>query len=61
MAGPVFEIYTNKPKDYRFRLKAPNGEIIAQGEGYTTKHNCEHCIDRIKEYVPIARVVDLTK
>ena len=61
MAESVFEIYVDKAKDYRFRLKAPNGEIIARGEGYTTKQNCEHCIERIKEYAPAARLVDLTK
>ena len=36
MAGK-FEVYEDKAGQYRFRLKAGNGEIVAQGESYPTK------------------------
>ena len=36
---PKFEIYLDKAGEYRFRLKATNGEPILASEGYTTKAN----------------------
>ena len=30
---PKFEVYLDKGGEYRFRLKAPNGQIIAVSEG----------------------------
>jgi uncharacterized protein len=32
-----FEIYEDARGEYRFRLKAGNGEIVATGEGYKTR------------------------
>ena len=44
MAG-TFEVYEDKAGKYRFRLKAGNGEVVAQGEAYETRdgagHGCE--------------------
>jgi hypothetical protein len=37
-----------------FHLKAPNGEIIACSEGYTTKDNCTNGIESVKKYAPNA-------
>lgn len=37
---PKFEVYRDRSGQFRFRLKARNGEIIAASEGYTTKANC---------------------
>lgn len=34
---------------WRWRLKAANHEIIASGEGYTTKANCLHVIGLLKQ------------
>ncbi len=39
MAGK-FECYTDKAGEFRFRLKAGNGETILASEGYTTKTAC---------------------
>ena len=41
---PKFEIYVDKAGEYRFRLKATNGQIVAVSEGYTTKPKCENGI-----------------
>ena len=41
LKNPKFELYTDKAGEFRFRLKATNGQIVAVGEGYTTKPNCE--------------------
>ena len=39
-----------------FHLKAPNGEIIANSEGYTTIDNCKNGIESVKKYAPNADV-----
>jgi uncharacterized protein YegP (UPF0339 family) len=59
MAEPKFEVYKDVEGDYRFRLKAPNGEIIASGQGYTSKEHCLKGIASIKENAPIARIVEV--
>ena len=41
---PKFELYNDKAGEFRFRLKATNGEIIAVSEGYTTKPKCQNGI-----------------
>ena len=55
-----FEIYKDPQGKYRWRLRAPNGEIIAQGEAYETKQGCKDGIDAVKKYAPTAPVIDLT-
>ncbi|MEE9176047.1 MAG: YegP family protein [Thermodesulfobacteriota bacterium] len=57
---PKFEIFKDKKGEYRFRLKAVNGEIIAVSEGYTQKHSCANGIESIKKNAPIAEIEDLT-
>ena len=44
MKNPKFEMYTDKAGEFRFRLKATNGQIIAVSEGYTTKPKCQNGI-----------------
>ena len=34
---PVFAYWLSSDGDWRWHLKATNGEIVAQGEGYATK------------------------
>lgn len=54
-----FEIYRDTAGEWRFRLKAPNGEIIAQGEGYQRRQGCERGIEAVKEHAPGAEVVEV--
>ena len=58
---PKFEVFQDKSGEYRFRLKATNGEIIATGEGYKAKAGCMNGIDSIKRNAPEATLVDETK
>lgn len=44
-----FELYKDKASEFRFRLKASNGQIILASEWYTTKANCENGISSVKE------------
>jgi uncharacterized protein YegP (UPF0339 family) len=59
-AEPQFEIYKDGVGKFRFRLKAPNMEIIAVGEAYESKGGCKKGIESIKKNAPIANVIDLT-
>jgi len=58
---PKFEIYKDASGQFRFRLKAPNGEIIAVGEAYTTKDACKKGIVSVKENAPKAEIVEVTQ
>lgn len=46
---PKFEIYTDKAGEFRFRLKATNGQVIATGEGYKTHANCLNGVESVKK------------
>ena len=56
---PKYEVYLDKAGEYRFRLKARNGEIIAVGEGYKKKASCLNGIDSIKRNAPDAEIVKI--
>ena len=45
---PKFEMYIDKSGEYRFRLKATNGQTIATSEGYGAKAGCLNGIDSVK-------------
>ncbi len=48
MAGK-FECYKDKAGEYRFRLKAGNGETILSSEGYSSKSGCENGIASVRK------------
>lgn len=56
--NPKFEIYTDKAGEFRFRLKARNGEIILSSEGYSAKASCENGIESVRKNAPEAEVVE---
>lgn len=56
---PKYELYVDKAGEYRFRLKARNGEIIAVSEGYKQKPSCLNGIDSVKRNAPEAEVVKI--
>ena len=45
---PKFEIYADKAGEFRFRLKARNGQIIGISEGYERKASCLNGIESVK-------------
>lgn len=47
-----FELYKDAAGEFRFRLKAGNGQNILASEGYTTKTSCENGIDSVKVNAP---------
>jgi uncharacterized protein YegP (UPF0339 family) len=54
-----FEVYQDAKKEFRFRLKAGNGEIIAMSEGYKTKDACIKGIESVKKNAPVAEVSEV--
>lgn len=48
MAGK-FEIYKDKRGEFRFRLKASNGQIIMASEGYSGKSACSNGVDSVRK------------
>jgi len=57
MMGAKFEVFTGKDGDFRFRLKAANGKVIASGQGYKSKDACLKGIESIKKNARGAAVV----
>jgi hypothetical protein len=58
---PVFEIFKDKAGEFRFNLRAVNGEIVASSEGYASKQACKDTVKVIKKLARTARVEDLTE
>ena len=56
--NPKFEIYADKAGEYRFRLKATNGQVIATSEGYKALASCENGVESVKKNAPDAEVVE---
>ena len=55
---PKFEIYTDKAGEFRFRLKATNGQIIAVSEGYKTMASCVNGIESVKRNAADSEIVE---
>lgn len=49
LKNPKFEVYADKKGEFRFRLKARNGQIVAVGEGYTALKSCLNGIESIRK------------
>ena len=56
--NPKFEVYVDKAGEFRFRLKARNGEIIAASEGYKAKASCLNGIASVKKNAEDSEVVE---
>ena len=49
--NPKFEVYQDNAGEFRFRLKATNGQVIATGEGYKAKASCLNGVESVKKNV----------
>lgn len=59
MAGK-FELYQDGRGEFRFRLKAGNGEIIAVSEGYKSKAGALNGIESVRSNAADATLDDQT-
>lgn len=55
--NPCFEVYADKAGEFRFRLRARNGENILASEGYKTKAGCLNGVESVKKNAPDAEIV----
>ena len=58
VTNPKFQVYEDKAGEFRFRLTARNGEIIATSEGYKAKASCLNGIESVRKNAPDAEVVE---
>ena len=58
MAG-TFELWVDKGGQYRFNLKASNGQVIATSEGYSSKASAQKGIESVKANAADAPVVEV--
>lgn len=55
-----FEVYKDAQKQYRWRLKGGNGEIVATSEAYTTKANANRSVNAMPAWTTNTPIHDLT-
>jgi len=53
-----FEIYKDRKGEFRWRLRADNNQVIATGEGYSSKAGCKNGIASVKKNAPKAKIDD---
>ena len=54
---PTFELYRDSAGEWRWRLVATNGNIVADsGEGYASKQGAQRGIDSVRRIAPEAVV-----
>ena len=54
---PKYELYQDKAGEFRFRLKAANGEIIGKSESYKAKASAKKGIASIAKNAPDAPII----
>ena len=58
--NPKFEVYQDKKGEFRFRLKAKNGQIITTGEGYSKLDSCLKGVESVRKNAKDGKIEDKT-
>lgn len=58
LTNPKFQLYCDRAGDYRFRLRARNGEIIAISENYNAKAGALNGIESVKKNAAEAEIME---
>ena len=58
LTHPKYELYLDKAGEYRFRMKARNGEPIGKSEGYKAKASALNGIESIGKNAPEGEVIE---
>ncbi len=58
VVNPKFEVYVDKAGEYRFRLKAKNGQVIATSEGYKALASCLNGVESVRKNAEDSTVVE---
>ena len=56
--NPKFEVYADNAGEFRFRLKATNGQVIAVSEGYKAIASCLNGVESVKKNAVDAEIVE---
>lgn len=56
--NPKFEVYKDKKGEFRFRLKAKNGQIIATSEGYSKLDSCLKGVASVQKNAKDAKIAE---
>jgi len=60
LIDPQFEVFKDEDGKYRFRLRAPDGEILSISPAFDKKDDCITSIDLVKTHAPSASIQDMT-
>lgn len=58
LTNPKFELYRDKAGEFRFRLKARNGSIIAVSESYSGRNGCLSGIESVRKNAAEADITE---
>lgn len=56
-----FEVYKDAKEEYRFRLKASNGQTIAVSEGYSSQEACLNGVESVRANARDAKVKNISE
>lgn len=59
LINPKFEIFKDIKGEFRFSLKAKNGQIIAFSEGYKAKASCKNGIESVRKNAVNSEIVEI--
>ena len=59
LTNPKFELYRDRRGEFRFRLKARNGEVILSSEGYTSHAAAMEGIESVIANAPAAEIEEM--
>lgn len=57
LSNPKYQVYQDRAGEYRFRLKARNGQIVAVSEGYTSHKACMDGVESVRRNAPDAETI----
>lgn len=55
----IFEIFKDRSKQFRFRIKSRNGKTIAQSEGYRSKRGVKNIADSLNTVILDGRTLKI--
>jgi len=56
-----YDVHQDKGGKFRFSLKAANGEVIGQSQGYASENSCRKGIESVKKNSPDSPIVEITE
>lgn len=58
LPNPKYELYKDRKRQYRYRLRARNGKIIAEGGGHSSKELCIQGIESVRRNAAKAKIIE---